>query len=157
MRRDLVLNGLMSSSVGPDLIRWRLLKLLGLDIENCVVAPGLFVGGTDISIGRDCYINYNVFLDGSAPITIGARTGLGPQVTIITGTHDIGGPDNRIGQPKDLPVKIGEGCWIGARCTILPGVTIGDGCVVAAGAVVACDCEPHTFYAGVPAVLKKKL
>ncbi|WP_335644172.1 acyltransferase [Arthrobacter crystallopoietes] len=41
--------------------------------------------------------------------------------------------------------------WIGARATILPGVTIGPGAIIAAGAVVTKDCEPHTLYAGNPA------
>jgi maltose O-acetyltransferase len=48
-------------------------------------------------------------------------------------------------------VRIGDRCWIGARATILPGVSIGDGTVVAAGAVVTKDCEPDALYAGVPA------
>jgi maltose O-acetyltransferase len=157
MSRDLILNGLAASSLVPDLLRWRLLRLLGLDIENCVVAPGLFVGGGDISIGRDCYINCGVFLDSSAHISIGARTSLGPLVAILTSTHDIGGPEERAGQQNDLPVEVGEGCWIGARCTILPGVSIGEGCVVAAGSVVASDCRAHGLFAGVPAVLKKEL
>jgi maltose O-acetyltransferase len=30
-------------------------------------------------------------------------------------------------------------------------VTVGDGCVIAAGAVVAKDCEPNGLYVGVPA------
>ena len=47
----------------------------------------------NISIGRDCYINCGVFLDSSAHISIGARTSLGPLVAILTGTHDIGGPE----------------------------------------------------------------
>ena len=50
-----------------------------------------------------------------------------------------------------LPVKIGDGVWIGANATILPGVIVGDGCFIAAGALVTEDCEPDGFYAGVPA------
>jgi maltose O-acetyltransferase len=41
--------------------------------------------------------------------------------------------------------------WMGARVTVLPGVTVGDGCVIAAGAVVTKDCEPGGVYAGLPA------
>ena len=66
-------------------------------------------------------------------------------------------PNSEAGQHNDLPVEVGEGCWIGGRCTILPGVSIGEGCVVAAGSVVASDCRAHGLFAGVPAVLKKEL
>ena len=34
------------------------------------------------------------------------------------------------------PIKIGNGVWIGAQCSILPGVSIGDGSVIGAGSVV---------------------
>lgn len=33
-------------------------------------------------------------------------------------------------------IRIGDNCFIGARSTILSGVTIGNNCIVAAGAVV---------------------
>ena len=36
-------------------------------------------------------------------------------------------------------VVIGNDVWLGARCILLPGISIGDGAVVAAGAVVTKD------------------
>lgn len=57
----------------------------------------------------------------------------------------------RGGEVISMPIKIGGGCWIGARAVILPGVTVGNGCIIGAGAVVAKDCEPDGMYAGVPA------
>jgi acetyltransferase-like isoleucine patch superfamily enzyme len=50
-----------------------------------------------------------------------------------------------------LHTRIGERCFIGARSTILPGVTIGDECVVAAGAVVTRDVPARCIVAGNPA------
>lgn len=50
-----------------------------------------------------------------------------------------------------LPIRIEADCWIGARATILPGVTIGRGATVAAGAVVIKDVEAETLVGGVPA------
>ncbi|MCZ7673070.1 MAG: hypothetical protein M5U34_41095 [Chloroflexi bacterium] len=32
--------------------------------------------------------------------------------------------------------------WIGARCTVLPGVSIGDGSVIVTGSLVAKDVPP---------------
>ena len=52
---------------------------------------------------------------------------------------------------RSCPVRIGSDCWVGARATLLPGVTVGHGAVIAAGAVVASDVEPYMVVGGVPA------
>ena len=41
--------------------------------------------------------------------------------------------------------------WVGRRCIILPGVTIGKGAVIAAGSVVVKDVEPFAVVGGNPA------
>lgn len=48
-------------------------------------------------------------------------------------------------------IMIGNDVWIGARCTVLDGVTIGDGAVVASGAVVTKNVPPYAIVGGVPA------
>lgn len=50
-----------------------------------------------------------------------------------------------------LPIKICNGAWIGAKCIILKGVTIGEGAIVGAGSVVTKDVLPYTIVAGNPA------
>ena len=54
------------------------------------------------------------------------------------------------------PVKIEKGAWLGFRCNILSGVTIGKNSVVAAGAVVTSDVPPYSVVAGVPARVIKR-
>jgi acetyltransferase-like isoleucine patch superfamily enzyme len=54
-------------------------------------------------------------------------------------------------------VRIRSGAWIGARATILPGVTVGAGTIVAAGAVVAKSTPDNVLVAGVPARFVKNL
>ena len=88
---------------------------------------------------------------------IGAGCFLAMHVVVGTWTHEIGPEAQRAGPTSVRPVTIADGCWIGARATILPGVTVGRGCIVAAGAVVSGDCEPNGLYAGVPAVRKRDL
>lgn len=155
--RDLLVNGLFSSPLVPESQRWRALRAAGIKASPCTIAGRVFFGGSNITIGTGCFINYGTFLDASAAITIGARVQFGPEVMVITGTHSIAGPQERAGANRALPVVIGDGCWIGARALILPGVTIGPGCVIAAGAVVTADCEAHSVHAGVPARRKHGL
>jgi acetyltransferase-like isoleucine patch superfamily enzyme len=49
------------------------------------------------------------------------------------------------------PVVIGDRVWLGNRCMIMKGVTIGDGAVVAACSLVTRDVPPNTMVVGVPA------
>lgn len=49
------------------------------------------------------------------------------------------------------PIRVDEGCFIGARCIILPGVRIGARSLIGAGAVVTRDIPPDSVAAGVPA------
>lgn len=49
------------------------------------------------------------------------------------------------------PIKVGDGTFIGAGSTILPGVTIGSHAVIGAGSVVTKHVPEETVWAGVPA------
>lgn len=58
---------------------------------------------------------------------------------------------------KTDKIKICDKAWIGARCIILKGVTIGEGAVVGAGSVVTRDVEPWTVVGGNPAQMIKRI
>lgn len=87
---------------------------------------------------------------------------VGPNLTIITGDHNISVVGEYICDVKekkpenDLDVVIESDVWIGCNVTILKGVTIGRGSVVAAGAVVTKSCPPYSIIGGVPAKVIKK-
>lgn len=49
------------------------------------------------------------------------------------------------------PIVVDDHVWIGQRCTILKGVTIGAGCVVGSGAVVTKSVPPASAIGGNPA------
>ncbi|MFW2333950.1 acyltransferase [Ilumatobacter sp.] len=130
--------------------------------RGTVIAGALRVSGTSdprrtLRIGRHCYVNTNCQVDASAEVTIGDQVYLSQDVCIITNTHVIGDAHQRAGSLTAAPVSIGDGTWVGARTTILPGVVIGAGSIVAAGAVVTADVRPDTIVAGVPARVVKRL
>jgi len=105
-----------------------------------------------VKIGDGSWIHRDVFFDAdTASVALGRNVAVGPGVMFITSSHLVGEAGRRAGQPAAFPVEVGEGCWIGARVLILPGVRVGAGCVLAAGSVVRSDCEPSGLYAGIPA------
>lgn len=104
-----------------------------------------------LTIGKNCVINWPVYLNLTAPITIGNDVGIGHHVVIITTRHIIGPPHRRLGPEQPMAVEVKDGAWVCSGVTILPGVTIGEGSVVAAGAVVSRDVPAHTLAGGVPA------
>lgn len=149
--RDVTLNAVIASPLVPTRARWLALRAVGMHVERCSVASRVWFGSSRVRIGRGTYVGNHCLFDTWAPITIGRRCAIAMQVSFVTSSHELGGPDRRAGAMTAQPVTVGDGVWIGARATVLPGVTIGEGAVVAAGAVVTDDCAPNTLYAGVPA------
>jgi maltose O-acetyltransferase len=149
----------VASPLVPRPVRWRLLYLVGLSAKGTSLESGVRIRNANVYLGAGTYLNHGVMFEGRARITLGTRVAVGPGVMILTSLHTIGPSDWRAGGGHShyAPVAIGDGTWIGANATILPGVTIGDGCVIAAGAVVRGDCPPDTMWAGTPATLKKYL
>ncbi len=110
--------------------------------------PRIFGRGkiTDrLIIGEETWININCHFDLSQKITIGNRVGIGPEVMIMTGTHEVGPETGRAGEYDSFPVVIEDGAWIGARAMIMPGVRVGKGAIIAAGEVVHRDVPPNTI------------
>jgi maltose O-acetyltransferase len=147
-----LINGIVASAAVPHRLRLVALALYGVDVARSTsVGPGCFFGGSAIRIGERSTLNTGCFIDNVDRVDIGDHVAIGFQVTIITGAHEIGQAGHRAGPLSSGPVRIEDGCWLGARVVVLPGVTIGRGCVVGAGAVVTGDCPPHGLYVGVPA------
>lgn len=139
--------------------RWKFLAAAGMNIAAAGIERGVNFWNTNVTIGAGFYINRGVTFEGKAAVTLGMKVAVGPEVMILTSTHDIGPTQWRAGNgvPRFQAVSVGDGSWIGARATLMPGVTIGRGCVIAAGSVVRSDCPDNTLWAGVPAILKREL
>jgi maltose O-acetyltransferase len=138
-------------------LRVALLRWAGFSIGRGTVMWGTptITGSGDLyqrlCIGCDSWFNGGCFFNLGATITIGDRVAFGHQVMVLTDSHAIGDQRRRAGPLAAHSVQIGDGVWVGARATILPGVTIGDGAVVAAGAVVTKSVAPNLLVGGVPA------
>ncbi|MFI1014163.1 sugar O-acetyltransferase [Streptomyces sp. NPDC020965] len=107
--------------------------------------------GSYISIGDNTFVNYNaVFLD-VAPITVGASVQIGPNVQLLTPSHELDTERRRAGWERGEPITIGDNVWLGGGVIVCPGVTIGENTVVGAGAVVTKDLPPGVLAVGNPA------
>lgn len=117
-----------------------------------------FSGNGRLVIGDDTWIGAENFISpvGNAEVRIGSHCDLGPGVMILTGSHAVTPEGCHIAGPGiQSSVTIADGCWLGARSLILPGVSLGAKTIVAAGAVVTSDTVGSNLVAGVPAVPRK--
>jgi maltose O-acetyltransferase len=145
------------SYLTPRPLRWVLYRVFGLKVHTMNVKSHCFVGGPKIEIGRGSFVHYGCFFEAADWIRIGTDCDIAMNVTFCTSTHSIGPAGRRAGAWQKGPIAIGNGCWIGAGATVLPGVSIGVGCIIAAGSLVARDCVANGLYAGVPARLIRDL
>lgn len=103
--------------------------------------------GFNVKLGAGVFVNFNcVFID-TCPITVGARTLFGPNVSLFSGTHPLDPAlrNGTEGPETGKPIVIGEDCWLGGNVTVLPGVTIGRGVTIGAGSVVTKVCCIHGY------------
>lgn len=141
-----------------DILR-RLFGKIGSNVS--VGTPFLCDYGRNIYIGNNVSINMNCTFVDCNRIEIGDQVLIASNVQIYTATHPVElrerltpgwTPQSEayFCRTYALPVKIGDGCWLGGGVIVLPGVSIGSGCVIGAGSVVTRDIPPNSVAAGNP-------
>lgn len=144
-------NALVGSPIITGRVRRVILVAWGVQCRTSAIRERCFFGGPRISIGKDTYINAGCFFEPWGEIIIGDGVSVGMNTIFTTIEHEIGPASRRAGEAIESTIRVGHGCWIGARVTVLSGVIIGNGCVIGAGAVVREDCAPNGVYVGIPA------
>ena len=93
------------------------------------------------------------YLGGAGGLRIGRGCIIGQYFSCHPENHKFQQPDEeiRFQGTSRKGINIGPDCWIGAKVTVLDGVTIGRGCVIAAGSVVNRSVPNYAIIAGVPA------
>jgi maltose O-acetyltransferase len=119
--------------------------------------PFMCASGANIKAGENVRIGTLVDLGDNTTITIGKNSIIGAAVSMPTIVH----PNDavqRIGHAvKALPITIGENVIIGARSTVMPGVTIGDNVWVTSGSVVTKDVPSNSLVSGAPGRVLRSL
>lgn len=124
--------------------------------DNVNIESGArFATGGGISIGSGSGLGVNCSVHG--PLRIGDNVMMGPEVTILTHTHNIERTDIPMGQQgmRVAEVVVGNDVWIGMRVVIMPGVKVGNGAVIGSCAVVTKDVPDFAVVGGVPAKIIK--
>ncbi|MBF5044834.1 acyltransferase [Aggregicoccus sp. 17bor-14] len=141
-----------------------LLRLAGFSIGEGTQVDGMprLTGGElplgpNLVVGRDCHLEAELTLELGERLTLHDGVRVGRRAMILTTSHELGPREHRAGPITRAPVTIERGAVLGARCIVLPGVTVGEGAVVEPGAVVNKSVAAHTRVAGTPArpVLKR--
>lgn len=120
--------------------------------EGSYIEPPLHAnfGGKFVHFGKNVYANFNLTLVDDTHIYVGSHTMIGPNVIIATGGHPVLPALREEGYQYNMPVHIGQNCWIGAGAILLPGVTVGDNTVIGAGSVVTRDIPANVVAVGNP-------
>ncbi|MFD4370628.1 GDSL-type esterase/lipase family protein [Streptomyces sp. NPDC058486] len=116
--------------------------------------PGMDLGPEPVlRIGAGCVIGRGSHVVAHESLTIGDDVFIAPYAYLTDQNHgytDLRVPVGRQ-PPRNRPVVIGDGCWIGAGAVVLPGTRLGRNVAVAGGSVVRGEFPDHCLIGGVPA------
>lgn len=140
----------------------------GIGSNVSVGVPFICDYGRNIYVGNNVSINMNCTFVDCNKIEIGDNVLIASNVQIYTATHPVElserltpnwNPEKGeyFCRTYALPVKIGNGSWLGGGVIVLPGVTIGDGCVIGAGSVVTKDIPSNSLAVGNPCRVIRKI
>jgi maltose O-acetyltransferase len=108
--------------------------------------------GGRLEIGNRVFVNYGTSISAHTLVRIGDDCKIGQHAIVLDcDYHDIDDPLHYGGHGESLPVVLEAGVWLGARVTVLKGVTIGRSSVIAAGSVVTRDIPAGVLAGGMPA------
>jgi serine O-acetyltransferase len=97
-----------------------------------------------------CTVGRGVTIDHATGVTLGETGVIGDNVYIM---HDVTLGATGTSNEVDRHPKIGNGVFLGAKCTVLGNVSVGDGATVAAAALVNKPVPAGHTAVGVPARL----
>lgn len=138
-----------------------LLDAKGIDNEGIVLGDGVFVGRNtilsckngNIHLDERANIGFNCEIFSADEIRIGKDVMLAAYVYLVGGDHMHDRLDIPVSQQGriGLPIRIGDGCWLGAHAVVAGGADVGEHAIIGAGAVVLEKVPAYHIAAGVPA------
>lgn len=119
----------------------------GLPKSSFLTPPFQVDCANRLFLGNNVFANHGLTVMSLGTITIDDGVMMGPEVALLTVNHE---PKNiRVVKTGEIHLK--KNAWLGARVTVLPGVTIGENAIVGSGAIVTKDIPDNTIAVGNPA------
>jgi len=106
-----------------------------------------------LTIGNNVWIGEEVWIDNLDFAEIGNNVCISQGAMLLTGNH------NYKKASFDLITKkiiLEDGCWIGAKSIVCPGITCKSHSILSVGSVANTDLEEYMIYQGVPAIQVRK-
>lgn len=139
----------------PSSFKVKILRLFGAVVgQRVVIKPNVNIKYPwFLTIGDNCWIGENVWIDNLAQVTIGNNICLSQGSYLLTGSHDY--------KKEAFDLILGEivledGVWIGAKATVCSNVTCKSHSVLAVDSVATKDLEAYGIYQGNSAVWKRE-
>ncbi len=132
-----------------------LLKIFGAKIGKKVnIKPSVNIKYPwKLTIGDYSWIGENVWIDNLGIVKIGSNVCISQGALLLCGNHNYRKSSFEL-YTGDIIIE--DGVWIGAKCTVCPGVTCKSHSVITVGSVVTDNTEPFGIYRGNPAILIKQ-
>lgn len=127
----------------------------GAQIVNCIIGRYSYIYGTSVvqaDVGAFCSIAAGSSIGGGSHPTDWVST----SPVFYSGKNVLKTNLSQNEYQEYKKTVIGNDVWIGAKCLVKGGVTIGDGAVIGMGSVVTKDVPPYEIWAGNPARFIRK-
>ena len=102
-----------------------------------------------LTIGDNCWLGERCWIDNLDRVIIGSNVCISQGALLLTGNHDYKVSTMPY---RNAPVVIEDGAWIGANCTVCPGVTVHENAILTVGSVATKNMETNSIYQGNPAI-----
>lgn len=113
----------------------------------------------NIIIEDGCYIGDYFSALAGADVVISEGALIASYVSVLAENHSMNpesGERYGLQELTGSPTSIGSYSWIGEKCIIMPGVSIGDWSIIGAGSVVTKSVPPYSVAVGNPAKVIKR-
>ena len=117
-----------------------LLRIFGAQVgQGLIIKPNVNIKYPwNLIIGDHVWIGENVWIDNLDKVTIGSHCCISQGALILSGNHNY---KKTTFDLVTLPIVIKEGVWIGARATVVQGITCKSHSILSVASVATSDLE----------------
>ena len=142
---------IFNSSFFPfNKIKIKILRWFGAEVlSGVIIKPSVSIKYPwNLKIGKQVWIGENVWIDNLVPVIIRSNVCISQGAFLLTGNHNFSKPTFDLMTGK---IILEDGCWIGAKAVVCPGVVCKSHSVLTVSSVATRDLDAWVIYQGNPA------